>query len=304
MDVVLTEQGRRALSNNKLKLAFYSLSDGSTFYQSDLISGSSDVTSRVYSECATDLPQDVISLQVNDARQVINVRSTALTSSIAVYGGTLLSGSVNSVQLTGSVYTNTVGLVLSSSIENLNNNFLLGTIDEFFEDQEFLVAPKKAEFRLSVPDDGTSNGSTQTANISTMDNFFQDPLLSHIPNFMYLPPINKPTDSHEKPELLGNYAALGGNIQYSFDNVKVEMALAKKQGRLKTFRFDPAPRENNIHLQIFEQSPSGLNKLDVVDYGTCRGESGNPVRVIFAGKVYYDDYGVETFVRLFTITLE
>ncbi len=301
LDVVLTDQGRRALAKSDLKFSYYSLSDASTFYQPDLVSGSVDVTSRVYAECATDLPQDVISLLVNDARQINGVRSTSLTGSTSVYGGQLLRGVQSSTVLTGSNFTTAVEQVMSSSLENMRNNFLLGTVDDFFEDDEFVVAPTQVSFNIK---DDTTNSNTQTVNVSALEGFFQDPLLSQIPNFMYLPPINKPSEERLENSKLGSYSSLGGDVVFTYTDIKRELEQCRSQGRLRTFKFDPAPRENNIHFQIFEQTSSGLAKLDVVDFGTHRGESGNPVRVIFAGKVYNDDYDVETFVRLFTIILE
>jgi hypothetical protein len=301
LDVVLTDQGRRALAKNDFKISFYSLSDGAAFYQGDIASGSADATSRVYAECATDLPQDIISLLVNDARQITGMRSTVITGSTSVYGGQLLRGSTNSKVLTGSDFTTSVGQVMSSSLENLRNNFVLGSVDDFFQDDEFVVAPTNVSFTVGESPGGTAS---QTVNVSALEGFFQDPLLSHIPNFMYLPPVNKPSEDLQAPALLGEYSSLGGDVTFDYADVRREMNESRKQGRLRTFKFDPAPRDNNIHLQIFEQTSSGLSKLDVVDFGTYRGDSGNPVRVVFAGKVYLDDFGVETFARLFTITLE
>lgn len=301
LDVVLTDQGRKTLADNNLKIAYYSLSDSSAYYSNDINSGSADVTGRVYSECATDLPQDVISLLVNDSRQVSGIRSTAIPESTSVYGGQLLQGVVTSNTLSGSDFRETVGFVMSSSLQNLRNNFILGTVDNFFEDSEFLVAPSRATFEI-VSD--KNSALLDTVNVSALEGFFQDPLLSHIPNFMYLPPVNKPTESQKTPELLGQYSSLGGDVVYNFSDIDNELEESKKNGRLKTFKFDPAPRDNNVHLQLFEQTSSGLSKLDLVDFGTYRGKLGNPVRVVFAGKVYLDDYGVETFVRIFTIVLE
>lgn len=297
LDVVLTDVGREALARNNLKIAYYSLSDASTFYEND-VSGSSDVTARVYAECAPDLPQDVISLLANDAGQLTRVRSSALTGS--VYGGRLLQGTYeDSSVLSGSAFASTAGLILSSSLQNLRNNFLLGTIDEFFEDAEFTAGPSRIEFALSDRDNASS-----TANVTTLENFFQDPLFSHVKNFQYLPPINKQVSVDTPPEMLGNYAALGGNITMTFDDVKNEMTYARRTGRLRTVNFDPAPRTNNVHLQFFEQGVEGMSKLDVLDFGTYRDEEGTPVRVLFVGKVYWDDFDAETFVKLFTVTLE
>lgn len=304
LDVVLTDQGRRALAKNDLKISYYSLSDGATFYEADVASGSSDVTSRVYAECATDLPQDVISLLVNDARQINSVRSTAMSGSTSVYGGHVITGGASASRvLSGDEFADHAERVMSSSLENLRNNFVLGSVDDFFQDDEFIVAPTSAQFTVGTDSNGNFP-STQTVAVNALEGFFQDPLLSHIPNFMYLPPVNKPSDDLQAATLLGNYSSLGGDVTVDYSDVKGSVDDARKQGRVKTFRFDPAPRDCNVHVQIFEQTTTGLSKLDVVDFGTYRGDAGNPVRVLFAGKVYTDDFGVETFARLFTIVLE
>lgn len=303
LDVVLTDVGREALAANKLKIAYYSLTDGTAFYEHD-VSGSSDVTVRLYSECAPDLPQDVISLLANDAGQLTRVRSTALSggpdaTATTVYGGKLLQGThQDSTILSGSAFASTAPLILSSSIDNLRNNFLLGTVDEFFEDAEFRAGPSRIEFALA-----NNDNPERSANVTTLESFFQDPLFSHVSNFQYLPPVNKQVAVDEPPTVLGHYSAAGGNISMTYADVKNEAIAARRSGRMKTVSFDPAPRTNNMHLQFFEQTRDGMSKLDVLDFGTYRDE-GAPVRVLFVGKVYWDDYDAETFVRLFTVTLE
>ncbi len=295
-DVCLTDVGREALANNSLTFEYYSLSDGSLFYENDL-SGSSDVTSRIYAECPTSLPQDVLSLLTDDSGHLIRVKSSAMTGSIV--GGHIMSGAYNNATvLSGSLFASTAGLILSSSLENLRNNFIIGTVDDFFEDDDFKVGPNKLEFILTP----NENSSLAIANVSTLENFFQDPLLNHISNFKYLPPINKRM-SEAAPLLLGDYEALGGNIAFGINDVKHELKKARSNGQLRTVTFDPAPRSNNVHLQFFEQTSDGMTKLDVIDFGTHKGEDG-PVRVLFVGKVYWDDYDVETFVKLFTVTME
>lgn len=302
LDVVLTDQGRSALARSKLKIAYFSLSDGATFYETS-VSGSSDATARLYSECASDVPQDIISLLADDSGQVTRVRSPVLPASTSIIGGQVIQGAYSDERiLSGSAFASMAGQILSSSLENLRNNSIIGTVDEFFEDEEFKLGPARVEFFVSGKQgDGTLGAA---ANVSTLESFFQDPLLSHVPNFQYLPPINK-RYSEEVPAVpLGNYSAVGGNIVMTFNDVQKEMSDARAAGNLRTFRFDPAPRSNNVHLQFFEQTSTGMLKLDVIDFGTYRGDRGAPTRVLFVGKVYWDDFDVETFVRLFTVTLE
>jgi len=308
LDVVLTEQGREALARSALKIAYYSLTDSTMFYETD-VSGSSDVTQRVYAEVASNLPQNVISLLANDAGQITRVRSTAIPD-VQVFGGQVLSGSYqNETVLTGAAFASMAGQILSSSLDNLKNNFVLGTVDEFFEDEEFKLGPARVEFALTSHDDQHSVGSTAvmnmgTVNVTTLESFFQDPLLSHIPNFQFMPPVNKQRSSDQNQVPLGEYKSISAGARMSYEDVKQELSDARRIGNLRTFKFDPAPRTNNVHLQFFEQTNTGMTKLDTIDFGTYRGEGGAPVRVVFVGKVYWDDYDTETFVRLFTVTLE
>lgn len=301
MDVVLTDVGRQALARGDLQIKYYSFNDASVFYSRDLASGTVDLSRRVYLESASSLPQDVISLLSDASGQIVRVKSTAMTSS--VFGGRLLSGTYASgTVLTGAAFTAQAGLLLSSSLENFQNNFVLGTVDDFFDDDSFGVGPGNVRFVVGT-DAANVKTKDQTVSVSALENLLQDPLFSHLPNFRYLPPVNKPTDPEQTPSSLGAYSSFGGDVELSFADVDASVVQAAASGRVRVVSFDPAPRENNVHLQFFEQTASGLNKLSVVDFGTHRGSRNEPVRTLFVGKLYQDDFGAETFVRLFTVTL-
>jgi hypothetical protein len=62
LDTILTLEGRRQIADGKLKVEWVSLSDSFTFYESDLVSGSTDATQRLFFE-ASHSPQDQITFE-------------------------------------------------------------------------------------------------------------------------------------------------------------------------------------------------------------------------------------------------
>jgi hypothetical protein len=65
MDVLLTEEGRRQLANGSIRIEYASFSDSSTFYEMDILSGSSDPSNRLFFECSSS-PYDQITFETDD----------------------------------------------------------------------------------------------------------------------------------------------------------------------------------------------------------------------------------------------
>ena len=53
MDVIVTREGRRQIADGNLRAKFASLTDTQAFYESDIISGSTDPTDRIYFEASS-----------------------------------------------------------------------------------------------------------------------------------------------------------------------------------------------------------------------------------------------------------
>ena len=64
--------------------------------------------------------------------------------------------------------------------------------------------------------------------------------------------------------------------------------------------------ENNLMSQFFEQQENELLKLDVLHFGEFIDENDEfPTKnIYFIGKVFVNDFGAKSFVKLFTLIFE
>ena len=121
MDTIVTLEGRRQMADGKLRIEYVSFTDSTTFYDPDVVSGSSDVTTRLYFE-QCHLPQDQITFEADDSGKLKpfkNVQGIATAPSGKIY--TNYSSSINFDYLTGSQFASTAGSLLNSSINNFKN---------------------------------------------------------------------------------------------------------------------------------------------------------------------------------------
>jgi hypothetical protein len=307
LDSVVTLEGRRQMSSGRFKIEFVTFSDSTTFYERDAISGSSDIGSRVYLECAQ-LPQDQITFEADDGGKLVPI---ANTSGLTVAGGRILSGSADGfVILSGSAFASQAESLLASSLDNFKNLLSIGTLDTVFEDDHFELSHGEIRFRVTndVP---ISDTSAQVANVSQLESFFSDERLSNIPNFKFLPPINRVADQNLSPidpvvrkqYSLGEFQTLGANNDLTPEELDASINAARKKGNSVVVRFDPTNNANRLAGQFFEMRDGELRKLDVLEFGRFKvNDEEFPDRhVFFAGKVYEDDFGAHTFVRLFTL---
>ena len=47
MDTIVTQEGKRQLASGQFQIKYASFTDGSSFYEGDIVSGSSDATRRI-----------------------------------------------------------------------------------------------------------------------------------------------------------------------------------------------------------------------------------------------------------------
>jgi hypothetical protein len=307
LDSVVTLEGRRQMASGRFKIDFVTFSDSATFYERDAVSGSADIGSRVHFECSQ-LPQDQITFEADDSGKLVPM---ANTSGLTLAGGRILSGSADEfVILSGSAFASQAETLLASSLDNFQNLMTIGTLDSVFEDDHFELSHGDIKFRVTndVP---ISDLSSQTANISQLESFFSDDRFSNIPNFKFLPPINRVSDKNldplnpavRKQYKMGEFQTLGSNNILSPEQLDSQLDVARKKGNSVVVRFDPTNNTNRLAGQFFEMRDGELRKLDVLEFGQFKVDDDEyPDRhVFFAGKVYQDDFGAHTFVRLFTL---
>lgn len=319
MDTIVTQEGRSQLAAGKMQISYVSFTDATTFYQADVASGSTDASSRIFLEHCN-LPQDQITFQTDEGGQLeafLNSDGTQLKDgriisySFNALTASVLTGSNQSSRfLQGNEFLDSAETLMLSSVDNFTKLRLLSTHDDIFDDDGFDVGNKNIEFVITQ-NRPIRNADQHTANINQLENLFNDPRLSRVANFQYLPPINKTehvdvnkADFHQlASRQLGTYlpwgrTQLGG---LTGRHIEGELAYFDRQGFSKTIIFDPTSKNNQLVAQFFEVNFDTITKLDVIEYGKYVLGRGQPTSCFFVGKVMKNSHGVQTFVHLFTL---
>lgn len=324
IDVFVTQEGRRQIANGDLKVSYVSFTDTGTFYEADAVSGSSDITHRIFLECSN-LPQDQITFEANDAG-LLNAFHNV--DGITVKNGQILeysfqattSSYVEGTQreltiLSGTAFASTAETLLVSSMNNFQNLRTIGTLNRTFDDDGFDLSKTSIEFQINDKrpiDDPTA----YAVNINHMESLFNDVRLSKVQNFMYLPPINKFNDDsidrsdyrNVKNYALGNYSPWGRtHVEgLTYEQLKSELDHFEQIGFCKTLKIDPTSKSNRLVMQMFERSYDRLRKLDVIDFGKHNtGDALHPIaHIFFVGKIKIDNNGTDTFMHLFTLAFD
>lgn len=328
-DTILTQEGRRQIANGQLRVEFFSFTDSGVFYNQDTTSGSNDVTQRIALE-ASCLPQDQLAFEADDSGKLMPFKG----SEVPISNGKIINfvtgilGSVRNevVEVDDAQFASLSSNLLGSSIQNFNKLYMIGSPDLFDETRnEFLVSKNVIDFAITN-DRPISSKQISTLKINHVESFFQDKRFSHVPNFYYLPPVNKAKIGTRQCTGLGEYTKLGQKTYFEYNDLKIELDQLKKIGFEQTVEFTETSKTNNLMCQFFELSNGTIVKLDIIDFGIFQVGSNQQLteeelaeskqaqrdfslekqtkHVFFAGKVFKDDYGVHTFVNLFTIIFE
>lgn len=320
------------MAAGKLKAEFYSFTDQGAFYAQDTsVSAALDGTRRVYLE-ANSLPQDMITFESDDAGKLVNFRN----STVLVRNGQILTQVTSGLDAGGSngagkvflpaednVFASMADGLLSSSMDSYAKNYIIGSPDVFDENiANFEVGTNSAVFTIT-DDSPIPVSEQQVANIEHVDGLFVDSRMSHLPNFKYLPPINKYRPGDNTVSLLGNYPNLNQRPQLTFADVEAEIAEAETKGYSSEIYFEETSKINNLVCQMFEIGDNEIVKLDVIDFGLFnlagedislserKRQEKDPRRaptltkhVFFVGKIFTDSTGLNKFINLFTVIFE
>ena len=295
LDTIVTFSGRQQIAAGKLKIEYASFTDMHTFYEGDMVSGSSDAHSRIFFETAN-LPQDQITFESDDSGFMLPFRGGEVNS----IGGKVLSGSsgnkiVSSV--TGSAeFNSSISTLLSSSIKNFEKNDIIGSIDYFLEHNKFELSENSHKFTIT-DNFPFSPGSMIKTKIENVESLIEDKRLANSSNFLFLPPVNKGSR-----EPLGTYRRIGQKPYENYDELLREFKNKEKMA----VTFPKTSLTNNLLCQFFELGKTTFKKLDVIEYGEFVTEDLDypEKHVFFVGKVFPDAKGSYTFVNLFTLVFE
>lgn len=318
LDTIVTLEGRRQLAAGGLQVKYVSFTDALTFYSSDLTSGSTDASTRLYFE-QCNLPQDQVvfnadasgklssfnidsGTQLKDGR-VLVYSFDALTSSV-------LTGSTQGVRaLVGPDLIDAADQLLTSSIDRLQQLYVIGTHDRIFEDDGFALGNSQVEFVIHNKRP-LVDPNQHSAHVNSLESLFNDVRLSNLTNFKFLPPVNLIEDqSLDKSDPrataahhLGHYKPWGRTHIAGLTGAQLEAELAyyERVGCCRSISFEPTSRDNRLLAQAFEITYDKIAKMDVIDFGTYTHK--NVVkRAFFVGKLLTDENNTHTFIHVFTL---
>ena len=199
MDVFVTELGRRQIAGTpgggQLRVEYASFTDGETFYQEDVVSGSADATNRIFFE-ATNRKQDFITFETDDSGVLLGFEEDP---SMTILNGDIFIESPSAPRSDFSAFTYTTGSrfasvaesIVTSSLDHFKDLRLIGSLDSDEPiNRQFLLDRNKVNFVMTNTYPwGFFTAPQMRATISDLDPMFVDKKLSNIINFRFLPPI-------------------------------------------------------------------------------------------------------------------
>tara|TARA_R110000824_G_scaffold60853_7_gene162382 strand:+ start:335 stop:1303 length:969 start_codon:yes stop_codon:yes gene_type:complete len=311
MDFVITQEGKRQAGIGEMKIRYATFTDLHTFYGTsgslEIPELAADATDRIYFEAHNRL-QDTIVPELEAGYSLRPFR----TKDFNLVGGQLASGSVTAGVfshlniISGSQIAESVDLVLDGITENFTDQRIIGTTDPFSFYTDLVIAPKTGSFDLTTATQmkrsAQSGPSAGQANLDEIPSVFQDSRFSAFPNFLYLPPRNKHLPGSNLSAKLGTYTKFNESAANTMDQINDSLQFSVPA----EFSFPETSRKNNLVFQIFEQTPGGMKKLSVIDYGEFDDE--DPLspgkRVLYIGKILRDSTGAETFCCIFTVVID
>jgi hypothetical protein len=298
-DTILTQEGRSQLSKGKLKAAYYSFSDLGMIYNEDtIISGGLDSTYRIMLE-AGNLPQDQITFKADDSGKLVGFFGGTNSQNIVVLNGKIFDAEGNA--MLSSQFNSLAGTILSNSIDAFKNQYILKSPDPIDnKSREFILDRSEIEFTTN-DNKPLSKKEISTAKIDHIESFYQDKRLGHIPNFKFLPPVNRAKAGATERTQLGNYVNFNQAPIQNLEDLEKELSLFES----KTVLFTETSNQNNVMCQFFEKADDSLKKLDVIDFGNfTEKKTGFTKHIFFVGKVFVDGFSQPTFVNMFTLIFE
>lgn len=256
---------------------------------------------------------DSVYLDVGETLQGLKIFATGTLSSPLVIEDAAIGGRLLQDELENAGFSSQIQGILTSSFDNFRKIQSIASVDRLFEDYKFELSANELTFDLSKAGSMTLKALTQTPpSLNTIDSLFNDDKMSHLDNFMYLPPIVKTSDTlvpdkskveNLTPYLLGDYPSWGDNEKkLSFFDLKNQLSQYQEPS---TVRFTQTSINNRIIGQFFEVTDKTIHKLDVVDFGDVMNDAQEKTvitnKVFFVGKTFLDNRGTTCFVNMFTL---
>ena len=289
IDAILTQSGKSQALAGGLRVRYVTLSDSGASYVGDSNGIAVYPSASLNLECFS-TPWDTITVETDESGMMLGFAGDSF--SLTPDGKAVVSGSLSSA-------VNIADELSKTSLDSFKNLQVISSRNKFLNDPGLSVIPEK--YVYSITDRFPFSGEPPKSNIDDVDSFFTDKRLSNLPNFRYLPPVQRSRSQGGTSEALGDYANLSEENQYSQrDPLK---SLSSLEG--VSVQFSSRTEDSTLAIQVFEEATGYVQKLDVVRYGPIGiSPEGGQSTVYFLGKIYEDGFDVPTFVNIFTMVVE
>lgn len=322
LDTILTAEGRKQLAEGGINIKYVTFTDGMTYYKATENNVAEDATLRLYLENCI-MPNDQLTFLANPDGKLSGYADDARGLIRAGQIMQQITGSSLYKELRDDEFFDDAQRIIESNLNNFDELSLLSTRDFLFEEQEFGVNLNNITFEIEKNMPLKLN--QHIVNPRVINEIYSDNRFTNNLNFKFLPPVNKIEDpsldlskiESLKPYALGNYKPWSKN---NFDIISAikELKSFAENGYVKTIKFDPTSRNNEIFIQFFEIANGFATKLDIIDFGSFYLNAqqindlsyvlpenelpGNSVKLFFIGKVIDNHFEKSSsFVNIFTL---
>jgi hypothetical protein len=329
IDFLITEEGRRQAAMGELRVRYATFTDHHTFYEaSGSFNLARDAQDRLFFE-ASSRDQDRIIVETNNMFEIMPFK----TNDFDIVGRNIVTGSsttnvkhgIQVETLTGSEVFEVADNLLEDITKNWTELSLIGQFDPFADFSGFRLNYSGSEnvMRFSITDNvPIRHNHLRVCQLESCDSLFQDRRLSHLPNFLYLPPRDRKRPGEPEGIPLGLYPdvrnrprqhlGLGASMVTSglaadTSPMTYQDLMDELQDKpYKEVQFIETSRDNNIVAQFFEFTENDIQKLAIIDFGSFIDEDqiSPGKRVFFVGKIVIDNDGAHTYLNLFTVVFD
>jgi hypothetical protein len=340
IDLVVTTEGKRQMTQGGFTPTFASFSDKNTYYDKANTS-TQDSTGSLFFQTPTAMSDDQIVYETDDSGKMV---AGSPSEDFTIVGDQLFEKDATStgvksfVLVSGSQFASTVKLVKDATLNSFKRNRFVRTVSGFDADgKTFKLSTDNHTFVISNSVPFPMGPLTEQINLDSAETFMFDNKLAHNANFKYLPPVNEDGTyygsyqdfrSTTKETFADIKSHLGINVMLPFEsaeqentvfNYESDFRIKNREPNLPTstvisrefasIYFSETSEENNVIMQIFEEdSEKGkVTKLDIVDAGILHDdddEDNYEKHVFYVGKILFDSLGLPTFVNMFTIIFD
>lgn len=214
IDTVITQEGKRQISSGGLRAVYATVSDKHSYYELDVVSGSTDATRRLHYEAPSENNNDSIIMEHDDSGGLLGYPMSGpsfISNDGSVYREETISSETTYRPVsTPSIFASTADEIIGTAIDRFTNLQTIGTRDpDESLSLQMKITPTSHTFTVNNKFPFVEGFQSATTNLEYVEPLFFDEMLANSPNFQFLPPVTEPLTKDEQRYITAGY----GNSQ-------------------------------------------------------------------------------------------